>query len=150
MPPLTTPLRPAEIALLEEARRAVLGTQTPDGRPRLVPVTYAFDAEGEVLYSALDEKPKSVADPRQLARVRDIVARPEVSLLVDRWSEEWSRLAWLRLDGEAVLLEPGDHAEEHAYALSLLYQRYPQYAEQALGERPILRIWLQRAVSWGL
>ena len=75
-----------------------------------MPFAFAVDATTEadlpVLYSALDEKPKSVADPRELGRVRDILARPSVSVLVDRWSEDWSELAWLRLDGNALLIEP--------------------------------------------
>jgi PPOX class probable F420-dependent enzyme len=145
---LTKPLRPREVALLAEARRAVLATRAADGRPRLVPVTYAFDADTCVLYSALDEKPKSAADPRLLARVRDIEERPQVTLLVDRWNEDWTRLAWLRLEGEATLLEPADHSEEHAYALHLLRQRYPQYATHSLEVRPVVRIEVRRAVGW--
>lgn len=148
MPLLSTPLRSSELALLREARRAVLATRAADGRPRLVPVTYAFDTESGVLYSALDEKPKSVADPRLLARVRDIGERPQVTLLVDRWDEDWTRLAWLRLDGEAALLEPADHAEEHAYALHLLRQRYRQYETHALEVRPVVRIEVHRAAGW--
>src|SRR5687768_8942618 len=98
-------LSAAELDLLRAARRAVLATIAPDGRPRLVPIVYAIstvrtgDSKPLVLYSALDEKPKSVADPRDLARVRDVLERPRVSLLVDRWSEDWSELCWLRLEG---------------------------------------------------
>lgn len=150
MPPLAGPLRPTELALLGDARRAVLATRKPDGAPRLVPITFAFDGDTGLLYFALDEKPKSVADPRDLARVRDIAANPQVSVLVDRWSEDWSELAWLRLDGEATLLEPADHAEEHAWALALLRRRYPQYGKQALEQRPTVRVEVQRTASWGL
>jgi coenzyme F420-0:L-glutamate ligase / coenzyme F420-1:gamma-L-glutamate ligase len=146
----TALIRPAELALLEEARRATLATIAPDGRPRLVPVTYALDADAGVIYFALDEKPKSVDDPRSLARVRDIADRPQVSLLVDRWSEDWTQLAWLRLEGEAMLLEPHDHAEEHAAALAMLRERYAQYATQQLEQRPIVRITVGRTTSWGL
>ena len=158
MPPTPSALGPAELALLKRSRRGVMATIAPDGRPRLVPIAYAVapwtDADGRVLlYSALDEKPKSVADPRRLARVRDILARPRVSLLVDRWSEDWSRLAWLRVEGEATLVEPTPGTAEggrHADAVRLLRERYPQYAGHRLEERPVLRIVCQRAVSWGL
>ena len=61
----------------------------------------------DVLCTPLDEKQKQVDDPRDLARVRDILARPRVALLADRWDEDRSRLAWLRLEGDARLLEPG-------------------------------------------
>lgn len=120
-----------------------------------MPLAFALKATTDddlpILYSALDEKPKSVADPRELGRVRDILARPGVSVLVDRWSEDWSELAWLRLDGDATLIEPtGRAAAEHSQAVSLLRDRYPQYATHRLEERPILRIAIQRAVDWSL
>jgi PPOX class probable F420-dependent enzyme len=145
------PLTAAQVALLREARRAVLATVAPNGSPRLVPITFAFDeyVDALVLYSALDEKPKSVADPRELARVRDILERPRVSVLVDRWSEDWSTLGWLRLHGSARLLNPDDQdAAEHARAVGLLRARYPQYADHALGRRPMIRIEIERATGW--
>ncbi|CAN5720572.1 hypothetical protein BH24CHL5_BH24CHL5_02830 [soil metagenome] len=128
----------------------------PDGRPRLVPLAYALAARSSpagrpLIYSALDEKPKSVDDPRRLARVRDVLARPDVTVLVDHWSEDWSELAWLRLEGRAGLLEPlGPTAAEHAGGVELLRARYPQYASQRLESRPMLRIEVERALSWGL
>ena len=155
-------LTPDEHALLRTARRGVLATIAPDGRPRLVPIAYAFapvegtadstaDSKAVVLYSALDEKPKSVDDPMRLARVRDVLERPQVTVLVDRWSEEWAALAWLRLDGTALVVQPaGDERSEHTRALDLLRQRYPQYLDQRLEDRPILRIEVNRASSWGL
>lgn len=151
-------LRPAEFALLNAARRAVLGTVTAAGRPRLVPLAFAVapwtDEIGRpLIYSALDEKPKSVTDPRRLGRVRDILARPEVSLLVDRWDEDWSALAWLRLDGLATVIEPASDLTDtgrHRDAVRLLRERYRQYESQALEARPVLRIVVTRAVSWGL
>jgi PPOX class probable F420-dependent enzyme len=116
-----------------------------------MPVAYAYDESpaGPLLYSALDEKRKSVADPRALARVRDIVARPRVAVLVDRWDEDWSRLAWVRLEGKALLLEPTDPSgPEHARAVGLLRARYPQYAHQALEQRPVIRIAVERVTGW--
>jgi PPOX class probable F420-dependent enzyme len=137
--------------LLRRSRRAVLGTTSPSGRPRLVPVAFAVMGASPdlIVYSALDEKPKTVVDPRDLARVRDITARPQVSLLVDEWHEDWTRLAWLRLDGEARLLEPDPAvAGEHATAVAALRERYPQYAAQRLEERPILRVVIDRVSGW--
>ena len=130
----------------------MLVTVAPNGKPRPVPIAYAFDemADGLVLYSALDEKQKSVADPRALARVHDIAARPRVAVLVDRWDEDWSRLAWLRLEGTAVVLEPPtDRSDgEHSRAVGLLRARYPQYATQALEVRPVIRIAVERVSGW--
>jgi PPOX class probable F420-dependent enzyme len=130
--------------LLARARRGVLATIADDGAPRLVPIAFAY-ADG-VIYSALDEKPKSVSDPHELARVRDISQRPQVSVLVDEWDEDWTKLAWLRLVGRASILESG--APEHADAVRLLRDRYPQYASHRLENRPIIRIVVDRSVSW--
>ena len=75
-------------AFLSAARRATLATIAPDERPRLVPICFVLDphADPPVLYSPIDDKPKRSTDPFALARVRDIVARPDVTILVDRWS----------------------------------------------------------------
>jgi PPOX class probable F420-dependent enzyme len=145
-------LTPAAMRLLADARRAVLATLRADGTPRLAPLAFAADPDSTplVIYSSLDEKPKSVADVHELARVRDIVARPRVGLLVDRWSEDWRDLEWLRLDGVARLLEAGAGPDsvEHGRAVELLRARYPQYATQRLEERPILRIAVDRVAGW--
>jgi len=142
-----TPLSGRELELLREARRAVLATLAPDGTARLVPIAFVF-AEG-VIYSPLDEKPKTVTDPRDLARVHDIEQRPRVSVLVDEWDEDWSRLGWLRLQGDARLISPdGESVPEHFGAVSLLRSKYPQYRSHALESRPIIRIEVLRARSW--
>jgi PPOX class probable F420-dependent enzyme len=102
-----------------------------------------------VLYVPLDEKPKDVEDPRRLARVRDIAIDPRVALLVERWSEDWSELAWLRLSGEASLMEPPDAPREHPAAVAALRVKYPQYAAHRLEDRPLIRIVVTAARSWG-
>jgi len=145
---LLSSLPESQAALLVECRRAVLATTRQDGRPRLVPITFAPDVQRDVLYSPLDEKPKSVADPRALGRVRDIAADPRVSVLLDRWSEDWSALAWLRLDGRAALIEPGDDEQEHRAAVAGLRERYAQYGGHGLDERPVLRVTVLAARSW--
>ena len=147
MPALT----PAQARLIDDARVAVLATQGPDGEPRLVPITFAATAEstGLIIYTPLDEKPKSVTDPRRLARVRDILARPHVSVLVNNWSEDWRQLSWLRLAGRATLVEPGiDESAEHGRAVALLRARYEQYEQQRLDRRPVIRIEVHRVTGW--
>ncbi len=142
--------------VLSSARRAVLATIREDGSPRLVPITYAVAHDGDamVLYSALDEKPKTVGDVRDLARVRDILARPRVAVVVDHWSEDWTELAWVRLDGTASLLDPADEAAdpagaaEHKHAVGLLRERYPQYKTQRLEALPVIRIAVERVKEW--
>lgn len=141
-------LSSTERAFLAEARRAVLATIDPKGRPRLVPICFVLDGSGDIVYSPLDDKPKRVEDVRRLARVRDILDRPAVSLLLDRWDEDWTRLAWLRLGGRADLLEPTE-TPQHPSVVASLRDKYAQYANHDLAARPIIRIAIDRISSWG-
>jgi PPOX class probable F420-dependent enzyme len=135
-------LAPADLELLAaaETRRATLATVAPDGRPRLVPI--CFVVIDEVVWSPIDEKPKDTSDPRELARMRDIGRDPRVLVLVDRWSEDWSQLAWLRIEGQAVLVD-SDPA-----VIPALRAKYPQYADHDLESRPMIRIAIEGARSW--
>lgn len=144
----------AERAFAAAARSATLATIGPTGRPRLVPICFVVGVDTPDgrprLHSPLDEKPKRSADPHDLARVRDILLLPEATLLIDRWSEDWSRLGWLRLECRAELLEPETgEVEEHAAAIAALRAKYPQYATQRLEDRPVIGFTVDRAVSWG-
>ena len=148
MPPEPV-LSAAQRAFLDAARRAVLATVSPGGRPRLVPICFSVDPGSPVLYTPIDEKTKRRDDPFALGRVRDIAAGPAVSVLVDRWDEDWSRLAWLRIDGRAALLARAEDGAEHASAVVALRARYPQYATHRLETRPLIRIAIERVIDWG-
>lgn len=144
-----------ERRFIDEQRRAVLATTAPDGRARLVPVCHALSGEVDkvgrpILYTPIDEKQKKTDNPHDVARVRDLLVLPELTLVMDRWDEDWSRLAWLRLYGYGELLDPQpDEEAEHAAAVMLLRERYPQYATHDLEHRPIIRVAVERVVSWG-
>jgi PPOX class probable F420-dependent enzyme len=118
----------------------MLATIAPDGRPRLVPV--CFVVIDDVIWSPLDEKPKTVDDPRALARVRDIERDPRVTLLVDRWSEDWSELAWVRVTGRAAVVD-GRPA-----VVAALRAKYPQYADHDLESMPMIEIAIDDVRSW--
>jgi PPOX class probable F420-dependent enzyme len=102
---------------------AVLGTTGPSG-PRLVPVT--FVVSGDEIRTAVDGKPKRTT---RLARLDDIARDPRVSLLVQHWDEDWSRLWWVRADG---LARVSDDPGEPAATTTALRAKYPQYAEVAV------------------
>jgi PPOX class probable F420-dependent enzyme len=141
------------LAFLAGARRATLATIAPTGRPRLIPICFVVIDEGIDerirLVSPIDEKPKATADWRSLARVRDLLARPAATILIDRWSEDWDQLAWLRLDCHAEVVEPSRaNATERASAIAALREKYPQYREHALEDRPLLRLTVERIVTW--
>ena len=106
---------------LGAARVAHLATVRPDGRPDLVPCCFAVAEDGR-LFSAVDGKPKST---RHLQRLANMRARPDVTLLVDYYDEDWDRLWWVRIRGVARVLPDGDPAA--ALALGLLAAKYPQY-----------------------
>jgi PPOX class probable F420-dependent enzyme len=130
-------------AYLGSGRVARLATMDAQGRPHVVPVCYAFEA-GQ-FYIALDDKPKSVA-PGRLKRVRNILANPHVALLVDSYYEDWSRLAYVLVSGTASLQEAG--TEQQSAAIALLREKYPQYREMRIDERPVIVITPSSVHSW--
>ena len=104
------------------ARVARLATIDPDGRPHLVPIVFAVD--GDTLYSAVDRKPKR---SQTLRRIENARVRPDVTILVDHYDEDWTQLWWIRLRGRARVLDDGDERE---HALALLREKYPQYRDE--------------------
>ena len=108
----------------------------------MVPVCYVFD--GDAIYSVLDAKPKSTP-LRQLRRVRNILANPQVSLVVDHYDEDWSSLRYVLVLGVAALLQEG---EEWAGAIVMLQEKYPQYQDMDLDESPVIKITPTRFATW--
>ena len=133
-----------EIAFVQTERVARLATLRADGSPHIVPICYAFD--GERFFTPLDEKPKRVADG-DLQRIRNIQARPEVGLLIDRYDEDWSRLGYVLVRGRAQLVAPDSSV--HGGALVLLRARYPQYRTMALEVRQLIAVTPVHVTSWG-
>jgi PPOX class probable F420-dependent enzyme len=122
-----------------EARVARLATVDENGRPHLVPICFACD--GDTLYSAVDRKPKRTT---KLKRLENIRANPRVSVLVDGYDEDWSRLWWVRLDGLARIVE---EELERARALGLLEAKYEQYRAEP-PEGPVLAVEIERRRGW--
>lgn len=141
LPPALWP--PGAQDYVARARIARLGTVNPDGSPHLVPVCFAFD--GRAIWSVIDEKPKRLA-PNRLQRVRNILRDPRVTLLVDTYDEDWSRLGYVLIFGRGDLMEAG---VEHGRAIELLRAKYPQYLAMALDDRPVIRVLPVRAIAWG-
>lgn len=135
-------LSPAEDRFLRSARSGHLATADDKGRPHVIPVCYVFD--GEAVYSVLDAKPKSTSLMR-LRRVRNILANPQVSLVVDHYEEDWTRLRYLLVSGDAGLLESGG---ECSRAIAMLREKYPQYKAMDLDESPVIKIVPSRFVPW--
>jgi PPOX class probable F420-dependent enzyme len=118
---------------------ARLGTVTPDGTPHLVPVVFAL--RDEVVYTAVDAKPKTT---QRLRRLANIERHPQVSLLVDHYADDWMQLWWVRIDGIAAIHHDGD--DMHA-GRDLLRAKYVQYQSVPLNG-PVVAIAVQRWSSW--
>ena len=118
---------------------ARLATTDPDGRPHLVPIVFALD--GDTLYTAVDNKPKR---SRTLRRIENARARPEVTILVDHYEEDWGHLWWIRLRGRARVLDDG---EERERGLELLREKYPQYRAEP-PDGPVLAVDVTEVREW--
>lgn len=135
---LTPPLR----RFLDSGRVAHLATADAAGAPHVVPVCYA--CTDTALYVTIDEKPKR--RDRPLKRLRNIRENPAVAVTVDRWDEDWTRLAWVMLRGQAEILSAG---AEHDSAQAMLRARYVQYRAMALGPLPVIAVRIARVAVWG-
>ncbi|NKY28437.1 TIGR03668 family PPOX class F420-dependent oxidoreductase [Nocardia gamkensis] len=129
----------------EEARKrfaispvARLATISARARPHLVPIV--FVVAGEVIYTSVDAKPKTTTALRRLA---NIAANPAVTVLVDRYGDDWTQLWWARADGDARIAE-GAEAEA---AIRRLTARYPQYERQP-PPGPVIAIDVARWSGW--
>jgi PPOX class probable F420-dependent enzyme len=126
-------------ARLAGARVARLATTDPDGRPHVVPIVFALDED--TLYSTVDKKPKR---SQTLRRIENARVRPDVTVLVDHYDDDWTRLWWIRLRGRARVLDEGDERER---ALALLREKYSQYREEP-PEGPVLAIDVTDVRDW--
>jgi PPOX class probable F420-dependent enzyme len=124
--------------LLEEVKVAHLGLLDEDGHPRVQPVTFA--RVGDTIVSAIDDKPKRRRGELP-ARVRRLQRHPRVALTIDRYDDDWTRLAWVQFLGD-VTIEPID-----ATALDALQRRYPAYRTRP-PQGPVLKLRPERVLSW--
>jgi PPOX class probable F420-dependent enzyme len=137
-------LTETEVVFTNTQRAARMATADLEGHPHIVPVCYAYD--GTHFYIPLDEKPKRVEESK-LRRVRNILARHEASLLIDQYDDDWSRLGYVLVHGQAGLIQSDD--PRHAEALALLRERYVQYRSMELENHPVIVIIPDSVTSWG-
>ena len=128
--------------LRERARRAPvarLATVRPDGRPHIVPITFALD--GDTIVTVIDQKPKKTTS---LQRLRNIEAHPVASVVIDHYEDDWSRLWWVRGDGTARIVRQGTAREQAIERLAEKYLPYRQSAPQG----PLIVVIVDRWTSW--
>ena len=136
-------LSPHASRLIRSARIGHLATSDKSGQPHVIPICFVFD--GNYFYSPIDEKPKRLA-PQRLKRLKNIRENPQVSLVIDRYDEDWRKLAYLLIFGKARVLKSGT---KHRRAVNLLRKKYPQYRAMEIHQRPIIQITPTRWTSWG-
>jgi PPOX class probable F420-dependent enzyme len=130
----------------DEARRrfalgrvARLATVSADGKPHVVPCTFAVDKDK--VYIAVDHKPKTTTRLKRLANIAD---NPSVTMIVDYYDEDWTALWWVRADGQAsVITDPAIAAGP----IDLLAARYPRYRDDR-PDGPVIAITVTRWSSW--
>lgn len=132
---------PEALRFIERQRVGRLATADAQAKPHVIPVCFVY-LEGR-FYSVVDEKPKRST---RLRRLRNIEENPRVALVLDEYSDDWSRLAWVLVEGVAEVLTAG---EEYGRALAALRDKYQQYRSMALEGRPLIRIRPERVLSWG-
>jgi PPOX class probable F420-dependent enzyme len=122
-----------------QAPVARLATVTPEGIPHLVPVVFAVDQDR--VYTAVDAKPKKT---QRLRRLTNIEHNPNVSLLADHYTADWTRLWWVRADGVATI-----HADDEAMRTGyrLLRVKYQQYQSVPL-TGPVVVVAVHRWAGW--
>jgi PPOX class probable F420-dependent enzyme len=122
------------------APSARLGTVDARWGTHLVPTVFALD--GDVVYLPVDNKPKR---DRHLRRLVNVEADARVTLLVDEYADDWSRLWWVRLNGEARVVDAGPHLER---AQQLLVEKYAQYRDAAQDIGPVIVVAVSSWHGW--
>jgi PPOX class probable F420-dependent enzyme len=130
-------------AFIRAGRVAHLATADGGGQPLVIPICFAFD--GKEFFSPIDEKPKQVS-PHKLKRLRNIEENSQVSLVIDRYGEDWRKLAYVLVTGQARIILTG---QKHRKAVSLLRRKYRQYHSMAIEQRPMIVIKPLSIKVWG-
>src|ERR1700730_16690446 len=106
--------------LLERERVSRVAT-VGDGMPHLVPVCHVV-AGGKIYFGS----------GRRGRKVRNVRANPRLALTVDLYSDDWSHITGVMVQGRGRVIERGPRFRA---LRRRLYAKYPQYArEAALGE----------------
>jgi PPOX class probable F420-dependent enzyme len=129
---------------IERARVARLATIDSEFKPHLVPVVFVFD--GNNFFIPIDEKRKTVK-PEKLKRIRNIQNNPNVALLIDEYSEQWTELAFVMIEGEASIANKTEGNIQVRGAYKKLMTKYIQYQKVGVGEMCII-ITPKKVASW--
>jgi PPOX class probable F420-dependent enzyme len=130
---------------IERARVARLATANSESKPHLVPVVFVFD--GNYFFIPVDEKRKKTVKPEKLKRVKNINENPNVALLIDEYSEDWTKLAFVMIQGKASIADKTQGNMQLQEAYKKLTSKYPQYQKIGLGKVCIV-IKPEKVTTW--
>src|SRR5919199_4822073 len=132
---------------IEKARIARLATVDSRSQPHLVPVVFVFD--DTYFYLPIDEKRKTVK-PEKLKRIINIKKNPHVALLIDEYSEDWTKLAFVMIQGKGTIITAeiqGNNNIRLQEAYKKLMTKYNQYQKIGLSDICIM-IKPEKVTAW--
>ena len=125
----------AEFVQLERVCR--VATSGAAGMPHVVPVCHALGGGKLYIGSGTGRK------------MKNLVENPQVTMVVDVYSDAWSLLRGVMIQGRAKLVRRGAGFRR---GRDLLYRKYPQYRREAAlspSDSVIVEITPTRVFSWG-
>lgn len=137
-------ISPAFEEFIQRARVARLATVDSEFKPHVVPVVFVFD--GNHFFIPVDEKRK-VSKPEKLKRIRNIQDNPNVALLIDQYDEDWTKLAFVMIQGKASVASKREGNIQVRRAYNKLMVKYVQYQKIGVGEMCI-KITPKKVASW--
>lgn len=134
-----------EKEIIHSSRIARMATADNSGIPAVIPVCFVYDRL--CIYTPIDLKPKT-RRITELGRIKNISVNPNVSVVIDRYLEDWKRLFYIIIKGRASILNSGEEYEDSLRALCAKYAQYRKMRLDAAG-LPVIKIVPVRILSWG-
>ena len=120
-----------------------MATVTPEGKPHVVPFVFVLVGDERHLraYWAVDQKPKKGP---LIRRIGNLMVNPALEFVVDGYADDWDLLWWVRVSGNARVV---DSDVERAQAITALAKKYPTYVN-APPMGPVIAVDVDAVTSW--
>jgi len=132
-------LKKSHAKLVARERIMRVATAGRSRMPHLVPVCHVL-VDGKVYFA-------SDTDAR---KVLNLKANPRIAVTVDLYSEDWSNLKGVMIQGTTRFIDKGPRFRK---IRRLLYEKYPQYPEEAAlnaSEVFMVEVTPTNVFSWGM